>query len=51
MDELVYIAKIRDSMNFVYPSKTKQKANFVYTMLSEMPKPAKLKIRRNENYA
>jgi len=33
MNEFVYTAKIKDSMNFVYPSKTEQKANFVYTML------------------
>ncbi|MDF2955489.1 MAG: hypothetical protein OD815_001105 [Candidatus Alkanophagales archaeon MCA70_species_2] len=35
MDEL-YTAKIKDGMNFVYPSKTEQKANFVYTKLAEI---------------
>jgi len=36
MNELVYTVKIRNSMNFVYPSKTEQKANFMYTILSDI---------------
>ncbi len=35
MDEFAYTTKIKDSMNFVYPSKTEQKANFV-TKLDEI---------------
>jgi len=49
--EFVYNTRTGDNTRFVYIAKMEQKANFVYKELSEMPKPAKLKIRRNENYA
>ena len=36
MDELGYTTRIKDSMNFLYPSKTKQNAKFVYTKLGDI---------------
>ena len=50
MDEFVYTAKIKDSMNFVYPSRTEQKANFIYTKLSEMPAVALEKFLNMNTY-
>ncbi|CAD7770394.1 hypothetical protein AIOGIFDO_00808 [Candidatus Methanoperedenaceae archaeon GB37] len=38
--------KIKDSINFVYPSKTEQKANFIYTKLGEMLNHGKQKIKK-----